>query len=112
MPKPENILGQGFHTNPERINKKGRPKGSRPLSKILEEMLEQPIDVIIDGQKIKKPFQEVIIRKLLKKANDGDIRAIQEIFDRMEGRPKQTMDHMTDGEPIRMNIIVDNDTKP
>ena len=31
---PENFKGKGFHTNPERINKKGRPK----LPSLQEEM--------------------------------------------------------------------------
>lgn len=92
MPNPENIAGQGFHTDPDRINKEGRPKGSRNLSSILREMLQEEIEVNIDGVKSKKQFQEVIIRKLLKKANDGDIRAIMEIFDRVEGKPKQEID--------------------
>jgi len=89
MPNPENIEGQGFHTDPNRINKEGRPKGSRNLSTILKEMLSEEIEVVVDGKKEKKQFQDLIIRKLLKKANDGDIRAITEIFDRVEGKAKQ-----------------------
>lgn len=73
-------------------NPNGRPKGARSLSTILKEMLEEEIEVNIDGVKSKKQFQEVIIRKLIKKANDGDIKAIQEIFDRVEGKSKQVVD--------------------
>ena len=43
---PENVKGQGFHTNPERINRKGRPKGSvvyvRDLAKMAAEELAKP----------------------------------------------------------------------
>lgn len=43
---PENVKGQGFHTNPERINRKGRPKGSivyvRDLAKMAAEELSKP----------------------------------------------------------------------
>lgn len=92
MPNPENIKGQGFHTDPDRINKEGRPKGSRNLSTILREMLEEEVEVVVDGKKQKKQFQEVIIRKLIKKANDGEIRAITEIFDRVEGKAKQSIE--------------------
>lgn len=70
-------------------NPNGRPKGTRNLSTILKAMLEEEIEVNIDGVKSRKQFQEVIIRKLLKKANDGEIRAIIEIFDRVEGKAKQ-----------------------
>jgi hypothetical protein len=101
MPNPENIQGQGFHTDPDRINKEGRPKGSRNLSTILKEMLNEEIDVVIDGKKERKQFQELIIRKLLKKANDGDIRAITEIFDRTEGRSKQEVNATVQNTVIR-----------
>lgn len=70
-------------------NPSGRPRGSRNLSTILREMLEEEIEVSIDGTKQRKQFGDVIIRRLLKKANDGDIRAITEIFDRVEGKAKQ-----------------------
>ena len=44
--KPENIKGQGFHTNPERINRNGRPKGSivyvKDLAKMAAEELAKP----------------------------------------------------------------------
>lgn len=93
MPNPENLVGQGFHTDPDRINKDGRPRGSKNLSTILREMLEEEVEVVIDGKKEKKKFQDVIIRKLVKKANDGDMRAIQEIFDRTEGKAKQEIKH-------------------
>lgn len=96
MPNPENLEGQGFHTDPDRINKEGRPKGSKNLSTILREMLNEEVEVSIDGRKEKRTFQDVIIRKLIKKANDGDMRAIQEIFDRIEGKATQSIDQKTE----------------
>ena len=102
MPNQENIAGQGFHTNPERINKAGRPKGSRSLGTILREMLEAPIEVVVEGKKEKRQMQEVIIRKLLKEATDGNIRAITEIFDRVEGKAKQTMEVTAQIEQIKI----------
>jgi hypothetical protein len=88
MPNPKNLKEPWKEGDPS-PNPSGRPKGSRNLSTILQKMLEEEIEVIIDGVKSKKQFQEVIIRKLVKKANDGDLRAIQEIFDRTEGKAKQ-----------------------
>lgn len=66
-------------------NPKGRPKGSRNLSAILKDMLDQ--DVEEDGQLVK--FSDAIVKRLIQKANKGDIKAIQEIFDRTEGKAKQ-----------------------
>lgn len=66
-------------------NPKGRPKGSRNLSAILKDMLDQ--DVEEDGEMVK--FSDAIVKRLIQKANKGDIKAIQEIFDRTEGKAKQ-----------------------
>lgn len=66
-------------------NPEGRPKGSKNLSTILREMLELEIEV--DGVKITQ--KDAMIKKLIKKSTDGDIKAIQEIFDRTEGKAKQ-----------------------
>lgn len=87
-------------------NPAGRPPGSRNLSTILKEMLEQ--EVLIDGEKI--PFKDSIVKKLIKKANNGNLRAIQEIFDRMEGKAKQEM--KIEGLPdpnITVNVIPPTD---
>ena len=94
-------------------NPKGRPKGARSLSTILREMLEEPIEIVVDGKKERREFREVIIRKLLKKANDGDIRAIQEIFDRVEGRAQQKIDHTSGGEAIPpvIKVMYEGDAK-
>ena len=92
MPNPEN-LGPPWKEGDPSPNPSGRPKGTKNLSTILRSMLEEDVDVVIDGKKERRQFQEVIIRKLLKKANDGEIRAIIEIFDRVEGKAKQETEH-------------------
>lgn len=89
---PENLKGHEFKPG-ESGNPTGRPIGARSLSTILREMLDEEIEIIDGATKTKKKFSDIIVRKLLKKANDGDIRAIQEIFDRMEGKAKQELQH-------------------
>ena len=84
FPNDDTKFKEGESGNPN-----GRPKGTRNLSTILKAMLQEDVEVVIDGKKERRQFQEVIIRKLLKKANDGEIRAIIEIFDRVEGKAKQ-----------------------
>lgn len=83
MPKPENILGQGFHTNPERINKKGRPK-LPDIKEALEKILNEEKDGVSS--------LEAVLKALRMKAVKGDIRAIQELLDRYYGKPKQTIE--------------------
>lgn len=82
-----NPFPEGTSGNPE-----GRPKGSRNLSTILREMLQEEIEITTEeGKKEKKQLQDIIVRKLIKKANDGNLRAIEQVFDRIEGKAKQEM---------------------
>lgn len=59
------------------------------MTTILREMLELEIDV--DGKKISQ--KDAIVLKLIKKSTAGNLRAIQEVFDRLEGRAKQEIRH-------------------
>lgn len=83
MPNPENILGQGFHTNPERINTTGKNKGSKWLKTRLRELLES------------EDFADKVLKALIKKAEQGDTAAIKEIFDRVDGKVTQEIDQNT-----------------
>lgn len=78
MPNPENILGQGFHTNPERINKTGLNKGSKWLSTLLREKLEE-------GDNAAKLLQKLVDLAIEK----GDLNAIKEVMDRVDGKANQ-----------------------
>lgn len=100
MANEKNIEPHKFQPG-ESGNPAGRPKGSRNLSTILKEMLEEEITVDLgDGKKAKKAFKEVIIRKLIKKAADGSEKAIATIFDRVDGKAQQFIDVSSGGEPI------------
>lgn len=95
-------------------NPNGRPKGRRNLSTILQEMLDEDIEVTEkDGTKTKKKFADVIVRKLLRKANDGDLRAITEIFDRTEGKSKQTIQlGAEDSNTLKLEIVKKETPQP
>ena len=84
MPNPENILGQGFHTNPERINKTGLNKGHKWLKTRLRELLESDER----GDKI--------LLALIKKAEAEDVQAIKEILDRIDGKVTQEVEQKTE----------------
>lgn len=83
-------------------NPAGRPKG-RNLSTILKEMLEEEVEVDVNGKREKKTLSDILIRKLITKASkgDGDVRAIEAIFDRVDGKPKEN-----EGQPTEMIITV------
>lgn len=81
-PPEEHQFKPGESGNPE-----GRKPGTKNMSTILREMLE--LETVVDG--VKMSYKDSIVRKLIKKADKSDLRAIQEIFDRTEGKAKQEM---------------------
>ena len=83
----KNLKGQGFHTNPERRGRK--PKGAVSLSTMLKKLLEARIPVVINGKKFQKTYKEVLVMKLIQAGHSGDIRAIDMIFDRVDGKITQ-----------------------
>lgn len=78
-------------------NPKGRPKG-KSLTTQLREALKQKESTT------DTPFDVLLVRRLMKKAIDeGDMKAIQMVWDRLEGKPKQTHEHSgIGGDPIAM----------
>ena len=60
-----------------------RHKTSRPMWEALDAELRRESD---DGEGAKAAMRELIARKLAAKALDGDLGAIKEIFDRMDGK--------------------------
>lgn len=72
----------------------GRPPGSRNLSTILKEYLELEVETEdpVTGKKVTAQVKEIINAKLIRKAMLGNDRSITEIFDRLEGKPKQKLD--------------------
>ena len=89
MPKAENIIGKGFDKRPENINREGRPRVLPELKEILSQILSEEI-TNSKGDKIQA--LDLIIRQLTAKATKGDLRAIQEVLDRMYGKAKQVVD--------------------
>ncbi len=84
-------------------NPKGRPRKGLALSDALEKRGSEVIDV--DG--VEATRLEHIMRVLHERAQDGDTRAIEIIFDRMAGKPRQSIDLSTedDRKPVRISVV-------
>lgn len=83
-------------------NPTGRPKQKKHLSDALRDILQSTslsINFIINGNKKKvtlesdKVIAYGVAAKLVGSALEGNIRAIQTIFDRMEGKPLQSIEN-------------------
>ncbi len=83
-------------------NPNGRPKG-KTFSGYLRELLEE-----IDPKTGKENFR-LLSEVLLKVASRGDVTAIREFADRIDGRPSQKTDITSNGETITGNTIVFKD---
>lgn len=91
MPKP-------FEKNDPRINRRGRPKKGQTMTDILNWVLDQKRKITDDktGQEKSLLLRHVLAEKLISKAiDDGDVAALKYVFDRLDGRPKETLDIST-----------------
>jgi hypothetical protein len=112
MPNPENVLPYRLQKG-ETANPHGRPKGSKNLSTILREMLQKDVEIVNeDGSREKMPLQYVLVRRLIRQAvNHDNLKAIQEIFDRVEGKPQQSFT-LQAAEPLEVKITVIDSGNP
>jgi len=87
---PDGTFPKGKTGNP-----KGRPR-ERSLTTQLKDALKER------EKKTGKPYDELLVNRLLERAiSVGDMKAIQMIWERLEGKPKQTHEHSgVDGDPI------------
>jgi hypothetical protein len=84
--KPAYAVGYGRPPKATRFKKgesgnpKGRPKGSRPVGAVLQEILEQRIAVTENGRTRRIPALEVMLRRLANDAMRNDVAALKTIL--------------------------------
>jgi len=99
--KNRNLVGQGFHTNPERINRKGRP-AMPDINKAIAKVLKGDEDGLT--------ALEAILKALIKKAIKGDVKAAQLLLDRAYGKARQSFD--VTHEPLTKITGITFDSEP
>lgn len=70
------------------LNPNGKPRGTKHLSSILQEKISSSTNngtLTTDG--------EIILNKVIEMAKSGDIRAIELIWERLEGKSSQPIEH-------------------
>ncbi len=84
--KPTYAVGYGRPPKTTRFRKgesgnpKGRPKGSRPVGAVLQEILQQRIAVTENGRTRRIPALEVMLRRLANDAMRNDVAALKTIL--------------------------------
>lgn len=111
MGKEENLkpFPPGVSGNPA-----GKKKGTKNISTYLREYLEQShtMDDPITGKKTKKKIAQFVALQQLKNAViDGDRQSINDVMDRLEGKPISTV--ITEGDKVQKIEVefVDSKTK-
>lgn len=77
----------GFQDHPELINKSGRPPKGSAWSEVLEEIGET-----VDP-KSNKTYKELVGLRIWQLCMSGNVSAIRELFNRMEGLPRIKLEH-------------------
>ena len=85
-------------------NPQGRPKKGETLTDLLRERIEVP-----KTAKEKLTRKDRIIEQLITLAEGGDLAALRYVFDRIDGRPKESIE-LTDGAiDTRLREIMSHD---
>jgi hypothetical protein len=79
----------GFQHNPEFINLNGRPKKGQTITDIIQKMGEEK-KVNIDGNDV--TWREALSTRVWNLALKGDLQALKYVVDRIDGKPKETID--------------------
>jgi hypothetical protein len=94
---PEDVVGYGRPPKATQFKKgqsgnpKGRPKGSRPVGAVLQEILGQRIAVTENGKTRRLPALEVMLRRLANDAMRSEpvaLKLILSLFDRYGESPE------------------------
>ena len=90
-------------------NPKGRPKKEYCLTDILKEQGDTK-DVNTEDGKISR--KQAISTKLWAMAMDGDVACLKYIFDRIDGRPKESIDIDMEASVETTHFIVEGNNDP
>ena len=106
MPNEHNILGQGFHTHPERINREGRPRKFVSVMKDQGYKLSEINDTLMvllsmDMDELKAVYEnpkatvleKAVANAIRKSIEKGSLYNIETIITRAMGKPKEQTEH-------------------
>ena len=71
-------------------NPRGRPSGSKNLSTLLSEALNEPVIVTENGRRRKVSKREAIIKQLVNQSANGDWRAVKLLLDIVQDIERRT----------------------
>jgi len=105
MANPKNIQGQGFHTNPERINKGGRPRKyvsalkeqgykASEVNDAIQVLMSMTIEELKDVYNNPQAtvLEKTVASAIRKSIEKGSLYSIETLLTRVYGKPKEQVD--------------------
>lgn len=94
------VPGRPFTKDDPRINREGRPKGSYSIVELIKKKLQE----IPEGKD--KTYGEYFVEQIMKKSViEGDVSMMKDVINRVDGMPKQSVDHTTNGKDIPQPLL-------
>ena len=81
----------------------GKPVGALHFSTMFKRVIRQPGGVTKDGQKV--PLDELITKKIATMAAEGNLKAANMVMDRVDGRPRQSVDVTSNGDRVGTVVL-------
>lgn len=78
---------------------KGRPP-ARPIAKELKRLADEQVTLKVDGHRVTMSRLEALAMQAWGQAMKGDFRWGKEVWDRIDGKVRDTLDITTDGEKL------------
>jgi hypothetical protein len=97
-PPPQNRFQKGQSGNP-----KGRPRGSRNLSTIMERALNERVTIKENGRPRRITKREAAVKQLANKSASGDLKSIQVLLNFLVPREKST--DASDAQPESFDAV-------
>ena len=102
---------QGFASHPELINRGGRPAREWTWQGLLEKVAEEYKEIKLkDGTVRNEQYKFLVAKRLWHESVNGNMNAIKELMNRMDGMPMQPSDVTSGGDklnPIQVLIVED-----
>lgn len=91
----------------------GRPKGSVSIVKVIERMLNEEITIKnpLDKTTVRKSLKEAIATALFVKGINGDVTAIKELLDRIDGKVVQKTENVNLNHEDALKMLEDDPTE-
>ena len=114
FPNKETQFGKGNKAAVGNGHPKGKPNFSTRLKKVCQYLRDHPDELGVELPEGIDPMDLIVMQQIKRAAMAMDLDSAKWIYERDEGKPKQAIDHTTNGENLNTKpeiVVVDQKTK-